>query len=108
MRRASRSPGSCSPRESAGSSAATAEARSTEGQESLSAAHAEYAELTNPDGERGSVEEVLEGADVFIGVSGPAAVTAEAIGRMAERAIVFAMANPSPRCSPRRSTTSPQ
>jgi len=71
-----------------------------QGQESLSDAHAKYAELTNPEGERGSVEEVLEGADVFIGVSGPAAVTAEAIGRMAERAIVFAMANPRPEVLP--------
>ena len=43
---------------------------------------------------------MLEGADVFIGVSGPAAVTAKAIGRMAERAIVFAMANPTPEVLP--------
>ena len=70
------------------------------GGEGLSATHTEYAELTNPDGERGSVDDVLVGADVFIGVSGPDAVTPEAIGRMAEDAIVFAMANPTPEVLP--------
>jgi malate dehydrogenase (oxaloacetate-decarboxylating) len=70
------------------------------GREGITANHAEYAELTNLDGERGSVEDALVGADVFIGVSGPAAVTAEAIGRMADDAIVFAMANPTPEVLP--------
>ena len=70
------------------------------GREDASEAHAEYAELTNPDGERGSVESALVGADVFIGVSGPAAVTPEAIGRMADDAVVFAMANPTPEVLP--------
>ena len=70
------------------------------GREGMSAAHAEYAGVTNPDGESGSVEEALVGADVFIGVSGPAAVTPEAIGRMADDAIVFAMANPTPEVLP--------
>ena len=70
------------------------------GREGLGAAHAEYADLTNPEGERGSIRDVLEGADVLVGVSGPGAVTAEAVGRMAERSIVFAMANPTPEVLP--------
>ena len=70
------------------------------GCEGLGTTHAEYAGLTNPDGERGSVDDILVGADVFIGVSGPGAVTPEAIGRMAEGAIVFAMANPTPEVLP--------
>ena len=60
----------------------------------------EYAELTNPDDESGSVEDVLAGADVAIGVSGPGAVSAEAVRRMADGAIVFAMANPTPEVLP--------
>jgi len=60
----------------------------------------EYAESTNPDDESGSVEDVLAGADVLIGVSGPGAVSAEAVGRMADGAIVFAMANPTPEVLP--------
>jgi len=55
-----------------------------------------YAERTNPDGLRCSSDEALEGADVFIGLSVPGAVTPEGVRRMAEGAIVFAMANPVP------------
>src|SRR5439155_4075342 len=50
---------------------------------------ARYAEETNPDGEEGSADEVLRGADVFIGLSGPGAVSAEAVRTMAPGAIVF-------------------
>ena len=70
------------------------------GQDGLDPRLAEYAELTNPDGERGTADDVLAGADVFIGVSGPGAVSAEAIGRMADGSIVFAMANPTPEVHP--------
>ncbi|MBI5104688.1 MAG: NAD-dependent malic enzyme [Solirubrobacterales bacterium] len=68
--------------------------------EGLNEVKREYAELTNPRGVRGSADEALEGADVFIGVSQPRAVSAEAVGRMADRAIVFAMANPTPEVLP--------
>ncbi|MDF2750788.1 MAG: Malic enzyme, partial [Gaiellaceae bacterium] len=61
---------------------------------------AEYARLTNPDDERGSANELLAGADVFIGLSGPGAVSAEAVATMADGAIVFAMANPTPEVLP--------
>ena len=64
------------------------------GRPGLDAAKREYAELTNPAGERGSADELLAGADVFVGVSVPGAVTAAGIERMAENPIVFALANP--------------
>ena len=66
----------------------------------LSPAKAEYAELTNPRDLRCSANEALEGADVYIGLSMPGAVSANAIRRMAGRAIVFAMANPVPEVMP--------
>ena len=66
----------------------------------LSGVKAEYASLTNPRGIRGSSDGALEGADVFIGVAGPGAVSVDGIRRMADRAIVFAMANPTPEVPP--------
>ena len=59
-----------------------------------------YAELTNPSGDRGTADEMLAGADVFIGVSVPGAVTPAGIARMADDAIVFALANPRPEVDP--------
>jgi malate dehydrogenase (oxaloacetate-decarboxylating) len=50
--------------------------------------------LTNPDGLRGPADEVLPGADVFIGLSVPGAVTRAGIERMASDPVVFALANP--------------
>jgi malate dehydrogenase (oxaloacetate-decarboxylating) len=70
------------------------------GDPALSRVKADYAELTNPNLERGSADDVLAGADVFIGVSAPGAVTARGIARMADDAIVFAMANPTPEVLP--------
>jgi malate dehydrogenase (oxaloacetate-decarboxylating) len=70
------------------------------GRPGLTPEKAEYAELTNPDGEQGSADDVLAGADVFLGLSGPGAVTVEGIERMAGDAIVFAMANPTPEVPP--------
>jgi len=66
----------------------------------LDAVKAEYAELTNPQGEEGPADELLAGADVFLGLSGPGAITAEGIRTMADGAIVFAMANPTPEVQP--------
>jgi malate dehydrogenase (oxaloacetate-decarboxylating) len=59
-----------------------------------------YAEHTNPDGFTGTADEALRGADVFIGLSGPGAVSVEAVLTMADDAIVFAMANPTPEVPP--------
>ncbi|MGA9859900.1 MAG: NAD-dependent malic enzyme [Solirubrobacteraceae bacterium] len=61
---------------------------------------AAFAALTNPEDRRGMAGEMLAGADVLIGVSGPGAVTAEAVRAMAPGAIVFAMANPEPEVHP--------
>ncbi len=59
-----------------------------------------YAERTNPRGFSGTADEALAGADVYLGLSGPGAVSREAIASMAEGAIVFAMANPTPEVMP--------
>jgi malate dehydrogenase (oxaloacetate-decarboxylating) len=66
----------------------------------LSGVKRDYAAVTNPRDLHGSADEALEGADVFIGVSQPGAISVEGVGRMAERAIVFAMANPTPEVPP--------
>jgi malate dehydrogenase (oxaloacetate-decarboxylating) len=66
------------------------------GRPGLSPAKQEYAELTNPDDESGTADEMLVDADVFIGVSVPGAVTRAGIKSMAENSIVFALANPRP------------
>ena len=66
----------------------------------LDAVKREYAELTNPRGVCGSADEALDGADVFVGVSAPGAVSADAVRTMAPGAIVFAMANPNPEVLP--------
>src|SRR5213592_838007 len=58
------------------------------------------AERTNPRGMRGTPDEVLAGADVLLGLSGPGAVSAAAVRAMATDAIVFAMANPVPEVQP--------
>ena len=70
------------------------------GRPGLDGVKAAYAAATNPEGERGSADEVLAGADVFVGLSGPGAVSADAVRSMAADAIVFAMANPTPEVSP--------
>ncbi|HEY7693444.1 MAG TPA: NAD-dependent malic enzyme [Gaiellaceae bacterium] len=70
------------------------------GRPELTPAKAGLAEVTNPRGVRGSADEALAGADVFVGLSRPGAVTAEGIRSMADGAIVFAMANPTPEVLP--------
>ena len=66
----------------------------------LSDVKGEYAAVTNPRDVRGSADEALAGADVFIGVSQPGAISVEGVAGMADRAIVFAMANPTPEVAP--------
>jgi len=58
------------------------------------------AEITNKNKERGNLEQIIKGKDVFIGVSAPNVVTADMVSTMAEDAIVFAMANPTPEIMP--------
>ena len=71
-----------------------------DGMPGLDDARAELAARTNPDRERGSADAVLAGADVFLGLSGPGAISAAAVRTMAPRAVVFAMANPTPEVMP--------
>ncbi len=70
------------------------------GRPELDPERAALAARTNPGGERGMANDVLRGADVLIGVSGPGAVSADAIRTMAPEAVVFAMANPIPEVAP--------
>ncbi len=58
------------------------------------------AKTTNPHHEKGSIHDVLRGADVLIGVSGPGVVGVEDVKRMAKDPIVFGLANPVPEIQP--------
>lgn len=60
----------------------------------------EMLELTNPNDEKGSLADVLEGADIFVGVSAPDTVNADMVKSMAKDPIVFAMSNPVPEIMP--------
>ncbi len=66
----------------------------------MTPAQAELAAVTNPAGQRGSLAEVIRGADVFMGFSAPGCVTQEMVASMAQDAIVFACANPTPEIFP--------
>jgi malate dehydrogenase (oxaloacetate-decarboxylating) len=68
--------------------------------ENMNPVKKEIAGLTNPEGIRGTVADALRGADVFIGLSEPHAVPADAFRNMAKDAIVFALANPDPEVLP--------
>ncbi len=59
-----------------------------------------FAEHTNPEDFKGTVTEALRGADLYLGLSGPGTVSADAISTMGKDAIVFAMANPTPEVMP--------
>ena len=68
--------------------------------EGMNSAKEEIAAASNPAGERGGLRDVLRGADVFLGLSGPGVVDGGAVRSMAAGAIVFAMANPTPEIFP--------
>ncbi|WP_226037806.1 NAD-dependent malic enzyme [Aquibacillus saliphilus] len=59
-----------------------------------------YAENTNPNNEQGPLSSVIEGADIFIGVSAAGILKVEDVKKMANEPIVFALANPNPEISP--------
>ena len=59
-----------------------------------------YAQNTNPHEEQGTIHEVIKGADVFLGLSVPGVINEEDVKHMAEKPIVFAMANPTPEIMP--------
>jgi malate dehydrogenase (oxaloacetate-decarboxylating) len=71
-----------------------------EGRDDLNPAKMWFAEHTNPERVEGSLSDVLPGADVFIGVSGPGLIDAGDLRRMASDPIVFALANPDPEIRP--------
>ncbi len=66
----------------------------------MNEAKRELAERTNPQRRKGSLQEVLPGADVFIGVSAPGILTTEMVRTMNRDAVVFACANPVPEIFP--------
>ena len=66
----------------------------------MNAVKEEMARYTNLEKKRGSLADVLAGADVFIGVSAPGAVTVEMVRTMKDRAVIFACANPTPEIFP--------
>ena len=70
------------------------------GREGLNASKQEIAEQTNPDNFSGSLQEAIDGADVFIGVSASGLLTKEMVSTMNRDAIVFACANPTPEILP--------
>lgn len=70
------------------------------GREHLNPQKQKLAEISNRNRKRGSLSDVLAGADVLIGVSAPGCVTGDMIQRMAAQPIVFAMANPTPEILP--------
>ena len=71
-----------------------------EGKEGLNSAQIEISKETNQERVGGTLKDVLIGADVFIAVSGPNCVTKEMVASMADKAIVFPLANPVPEINP--------
>ena len=71
-----------------------------EGREGLNTEKEEMAKISNKNKIKGSLADVLKGADVFIGVSAPGTVTEEMVKSMADKPILFPMANPVPEIMP--------
>ena len=71
-----------------------------EGRDGLNPIKAEMAKITNLDHQKGTLAEVIKGADVFVGVSAPGTLTAEMVKTMAKDPIIFACANPTPEIFP--------
>ena len=71
-----------------------------EGRENLNPIKQEMAKITNRNCEKGTLAEVIRGADVFIGVSAPGTLTKEMVRSMAKDPVIFACANPTPEIFP--------
>ena len=71
-----------------------------EGREGLNTEKIEMAKISNRNMEKGTLADVIKGADVFIGVSAPNLVNEEMVKSMASDAIMFPMANPTPEIMP--------
>ena len=72
----------------------------THDRDDLNSAKRAYAEITNPNQERGTLKEVVRGADVFVGLSAPNLLDEADVAAMAHDSIVFAMSNPIPEVMP--------
>ena len=70
------------------------------GRKEMNIAKEELAQLTNPSKQKGVISDVIKGADVFVGVSGPNLITADDVKSMAKDPIVFALSNPDPEIRP--------
>jgi len=71
-----------------------------EGRDNLNPEKEAMAKISNLEKKKGTLKDVLVGADVFIGVSAPGVVTKEMVQSMARDAIIFAMSNPVPEIMP--------
>ncbi len=71
-----------------------------EGREGLNPEKEEMAAITNRQMRKGTLADVLKGADIFIGISAPGLVTPEMVRSMAPSPILFPMANPTPEIMP--------
>ena len=71
-----------------------------EGRDNLNPIKEEMARVSNRLMKKGGLGDVIEGADVFIGVSGPGVLKKEMVKKMADKPIVFAMSNPVPEITP--------
>ncbi|MCK9479397.1 MAG: NAD-dependent malic enzyme [Firmicutes bacterium] len=70
------------------------------GREGLDGIKSEMAKISNPKNKKGNLQEIIQGTDVFIGVSAADVLTSEMIKSMAAQPIIFAMANPIPEVMP--------
>ena len=70
------------------------------GRANMNSSKAEYASFSNPNNEKGSIKDVIKGADIFVGLSGPNILDENDLKNMNSNAIVFAMSNPDPEVSP--------
>jgi malate dehydrogenase (oxaloacetate-decarboxylating) len=71
-----------------------------EGRENLNETKSEMAKVTNVKKEKGSLEEIISGKDMFVGVSGPDTLSKEMVEKMNSDAVVFALSNPVPEIYP--------
>ena len=70
------------------------------GRKEMNTAKEELAQLTNSNKQKGTISDVIKGADVFVGVSGPNLITSDDVKSMAKDPIVFALSNPDPEIKP--------
>jgi malate dehydrogenase (oxaloacetate-decarboxylating) len=71
-----------------------------QGRDNLNPEKELMASISNQDKRKGKLAEVIKGADVFIGVSSPGTVTPEMVKSMADKPVIFPMANPTPEIMP--------